>query len=89
MGGQPIDILIANAGVYGGDRQDRLGDLDYDAWLQTFAVNVLGPVRLAEAFVDNVAKGRDRKMVADQLADGIDRRQLRRRRSSIAPARPR
>jgi NAD(P)-dependent dehydrogenase (short-subunit alcohol dehydrogenase family) len=64
VGGQPIDILIANAGVYGGDRQDRLGDIDHDAWLKTLAVNVVGPVRLAEAFVDNVAKGRDRKMVA-------------------------
>ena len=32
--------------------------------VQTFTVNTLGPVRLAEAFVDNVAKGRDRKMVA-------------------------
>jgi NAD(P)-dependent dehydrogenase (short-subunit alcohol dehydrogenase family) len=62
--GQPIDILIANAGVYGGDRQNRLGDIDYDAWLNAFAVNALGPVRLADAFVDNVAKGRDRKMVA-------------------------
>jgi NAD(P)-dependent dehydrogenase (short-subunit alcohol dehydrogenase family) len=64
VGGQPIDILIANAGVYGGDRQNRLGDIDYDAWLRTFAVNTLGPVRLADAFVDNVAKGRDHKMVA-------------------------
>jgi NAD(P)-dependent dehydrogenase (short-subunit alcohol dehydrogenase family) len=64
VGGQPIDILIANAGVYGGDRQNRLGDIDWDEWLKTFAVNVLGPVRLADAFVDNVAKGHDRRMVA-------------------------
>jgi NAD(P)-dependent dehydrogenase (short-subunit alcohol dehydrogenase family) len=64
VGGQPIDILIANAGVYGGDRQNRLGDIDYDAWLKALAVNTVGPVRLADAFVDNVAKGRDRKMVA-------------------------
>lgn len=64
VGGQPIDLLIANAGVWGGDRQDRLGALDYEAWMNTFAVNALGPVRLAEAFVDNVARGRDRKMVA-------------------------
>jgi NAD(P)-dependent dehydrogenase (short-subunit alcohol dehydrogenase family) len=64
VGGQPIDILIANAGVYGGDRQDRLGDIDFDAWTRAFAVNTLGAVRLADAFVDNVAKGRDRKMVA-------------------------
>jgi NAD(P)-dependent dehydrogenase (short-subunit alcohol dehydrogenase family) len=63
-GGAPIDILIANAGVYGGQRQNRLGDIDYDVWLATFIVNTLGPVRLAEAFVDRVAAGRDRKMVA-------------------------
>ena len=64
VGDRPIDLLIANAGVYGGDRQNRLGDIDYEAWSETFTVNVLGPVRLADAFVDNVAKGRDRKMVA-------------------------
>jgi NAD(P)-dependent dehydrogenase (short-subunit alcohol dehydrogenase family) len=64
IGAQPIDLLIANAGTWGGDRQSRLGDIDWDAWLEAFAVNVLGPVRLAEAFVDNVASGRDRKMVA-------------------------
>jgi len=64
VGDRPIDILIANAGVYGGDRQNRLGDIDYDAWLKAFAVNTLGPVRLADAFVDNLAKGRDRKLVA-------------------------
>jgi NAD(P)-dependent dehydrogenase (short-subunit alcohol dehydrogenase family) len=64
VGDQPIDILIASAGVFGGQHQDRLGDIDYDEWLKTFAVNALGPVRLAEAFADNVAKGRDRKMIA-------------------------
>jgi NAD(P)-dependent dehydrogenase (short-subunit alcohol dehydrogenase family) len=61
---EPIDILIANAGITGGGRQRRLGDIDYDAWLEAFAVNVLGPVRLAEAFVEQVAAGRERKMVA-------------------------
>ena len=63
-GDQPVDILIANAGVYGGDRKAGLGDIDYDAWMKTFAVNTLGPVRLAAAFVGNVERGRGRKMVA-------------------------
>jgi NAD(P)-dependent dehydrogenase (short-subunit alcohol dehydrogenase family) len=64
VGDQPIDILIANAGVMGGDRQQRLGDLDFDSWTRTLAVNSLGPVRLADAFVDNLRKGKGRKLIA-------------------------
>ena len=61
---EPIDILIANAGITGGEHQRRLGDLDYHRWLEAFAVNTLGPVRLAEAFVEQVASSRERKMIA-------------------------
>lgn len=64
VGDAPIDLLIANAGIMGPDRQHRLEDLDFDGWLETFAVNSLGPVRLAQAFADAVAAGRDRKMIA-------------------------
>ena len=64
VGEAPIDILIANAGVTGGERQRSLEDLDYDAWLRAFSINTLGPVRLAEAFANQVAAGRDRKMIA-------------------------
>ena len=46
VGDRPVDILIANAGTYGGKRQ-TLGDLDFDAWRETFEINSLGPVRLA------------------------------------------
>ena len=63
IGAEPIDILINNAGVYGGDHQ-RAGDIDYDAWLQTLNVNTLGPVRLLEAFRGNLKKGREKKAVA-------------------------
>lgn len=59
-----VGILIANAGVYGGSRQHRLGDIDYDDWLRTFAVNTLGPVRLAEAFLPNLKAGREKKLIA-------------------------
>jgi NAD(P)-dependent dehydrogenase (short-subunit alcohol dehydrogenase family) len=64
VGDQPIDILIANAGVYGGQRQHRLGEIDWDEWAKILATNTLGAVRLADAFVGNVAAGRDRKMLA-------------------------
>ncbi len=60
VGERPLDLVIANAGVYGGDRQGRLAELDFEAWAQVLAVNTLGPVRIAAAFADNLkaAKGK-------------------------------
>jgi NAD(P)-dependent dehydrogenase (short-subunit alcohol dehydrogenase family) len=62
LGGEPIDVLINNAGV-GGPRNERLGRLDYAAWERVLDVNTLGPMRVTEAFVDNVAKSREKKVV--------------------------
>src|SRR5688572_7365156 len=44
VGGVPIDILINSAGIYGGARQ-RLGSMDYEAWMKTLDVNTFGPLR--------------------------------------------
>jgi len=62
LGGEAIDVLINNAGV-GGPRNERLGRLDYAAWERVLDVNTLGPMRVTEAFVDNVAKSREKKVV--------------------------
>ncbi len=62
LGGEAIDLLVNNAGV-GGPRDERIGRLDYRAWERVLDVNTLGPMRVAEAFVDNVAKGREKKIV--------------------------
>jgi NAD(P)-dependent dehydrogenase (short-subunit alcohol dehydrogenase family) len=56
-----IDVLINNAGVYP-TKQTEFGDVDYDAWLDTLNTNALGPVRLTEALVENVAKS-EKKLV--------------------------
>lgn len=63
VGGRPLDLVIAGAGVYGGDRQD-MGNLDYDLWMEVLRVNTLGPVRVAEAFADNLAAAPGAKLVA-------------------------
>ncbi|MDZ7805344.1 SDR family oxidoreductase [Thiohalophilus sp.] len=59
-----IDILVNNAGVYY-ERwgKDKLGSIDYDDWQQTFAVNVLGAMRVSEALLDSVARSRRRLLV--------------------------
>lgn len=57
LGDQPIDIYINNAGIYGPQEFDR------DGWLELMNVNVVAPVKLANALKDNVAKSSDKKMV--------------------------
>lgn len=51
---QPIDIVIANAGTYGGSRQGW-NDMDFDAWARTLAVNLIAPMRLAAITHRNLA----------------------------------
>ncbi len=60
LAGTAIDLLLNNAGTFG-DRKG-LGELDYDTWLATLAVNTLGPVKMTEAFREHVAAS-DAKLV--------------------------
>jgi NAD(P)-dependent dehydrogenase (short-subunit alcohol dehydrogenase family) len=59
--GRPIDLLLNNAGV-GGPRGRTIGNIDYDAWAKVLDVNTLGPLRVSEAFVDNIARS-ERKLI--------------------------
>jgi NAD(P)-dependent dehydrogenase (short-subunit alcohol dehydrogenase family) len=73
VGTAPIDIVINNAGVYGGEHQ-RLGDIDYETWLKTFNVNTLGPVRVIEALRGHLAKSRLKRAIAITSAMGSNTR---------------
>ena len=59
--GENIDILINNAGVIG--QRDGFGKLDYDIWAETMDTNVFGPMRVAEAFRDNVMNSEKKQMI--------------------------
>jgi NAD(P)-dependent dehydrogenase (short-subunit alcohol dehydrogenase family) len=56
-----IDVLINCAGVFGDDGQ-TIGSIDYHEWMRVLDVNVLGPMRMCEAFLDRVAQS-DRRLV--------------------------
>jgi len=60
--GEPVDLLLNNAGV-GGPPAQKIGSFDYAAWAKVLDANVLGPARMIEAFIDNVAEGRDKRIV--------------------------
>jgi NAD(P)-dependent dehydrogenase (short-subunit alcohol dehydrogenase family) len=54
-----IDVLINNAGVY---PSSRFGSVDYDAWAEGFRVNSMAPLKMAEAFVQQLARSQLKKI---------------------------
>jgi len=68
--GQPIDVLLNNAGIIGPipipahiDRQ-HFGSMDYELWSHVLRTNTFAPLKLAEALVKNVAASQQKKIVA-------------------------
>ena len=61
IGDDAIDVLINSAGITGKSGQ-KTGHVDYASWAQVLDVNTMGPLRVTEAFIDNVARS-ERKLV--------------------------
>ncbi len=59
---EAIDVLVNNAGIYP-EKYAPTAALRYDEWLQTLETNTLGPVRVTEALVEQVARSRRRLIV--------------------------
>ena len=62
LGDQPFDVLLNNAGIMG-QRNAARGNIDYEAWQGCMNTNVFGPMRVAEAFADNVAASSQKKLI--------------------------
>ncbi len=63
LDGESIDVLIANAGIYG-PRDMTAASIDAAGWGETFRVNTMAPLALAAAFQAQVARSAQRKAVA-------------------------
>ncbi|HEX2653067.1 MAG TPA: SDR family NAD(P)-dependent oxidoreductase, partial [Xanthobacteraceae bacterium] len=57
----PIDVLICNAGIYG-PRNQEFGATDYAAWEQVLRVNLLAPMAITEALIENVAQSQMKRI---------------------------
>jgi NAD(P)-dependent dehydrogenase (short-subunit alcohol dehydrogenase family) len=60
----PIDVLINNAGIYGDSSGHGFGQLDYAAWTRTLLINTQAPVKMAEAFLPHLQRGKLKRLVA-------------------------
>jgi NAD(P)-dependent dehydrogenase (short-subunit alcohol dehydrogenase family) len=56
---EEVDVLINNAGVY---PSSSFGDVDYNAWAEGFKINSMAPLKMAEAFVQQLTRGQLKKI---------------------------
>ena len=64
LDGESIDILINNAGIL---RSDTLERIDYDAMLEQYRVNTLGPLRVTRALLANLHEGSKVAIVSSRV----------------------
>jgi NAD(P)-dependent dehydrogenase (short-subunit alcohol dehydrogenase family) len=79
--GQPIDVLLHNAALIryapvqdqrpdGGNKGQLFGTLDYQQLDEFVHTNVAGPLKITEAFIENVRASRQKKIIAISSAAG-------------------
>jgi len=68
--GEPIDLLLNNAGIGGGAENQIFGKLNYPVFYEVMAVNVVGPIKMCEAFRKNVEASDLKKMVTVSSSQG-------------------
>ncbi|MBN8943109.1 MAG: SDR family oxidoreductase [Rhizobiales bacterium] len=61
LDGEPIDIVLNNAGI--GRPHPPFGQTDYANWRRILETNLIGPMKLAECFVEHVAASALKQMV--------------------------
>lgn len=63
IGDVPIDILINNAGVWGGLATQVFANMDYDNWAYEVNIMMMGPFRVLQNFMPNVLASSQKKVV--------------------------
>ena len=63
LANKPIDLLINNAGVFPDINERSFGQTDYDAWAYAFLVNTMAPLKMAEAFITQIAQSNRKTIV--------------------------
>ena len=72
--GVPIDVLINNAGILGDVQAQSFGSLDQSTFEKVMLVNAYGPLKVGEAFADNVALSDQKKIVS--MTSGLGSMQI-------------
>jgi NAD(P)-dependent dehydrogenase (short-subunit alcohol dehydrogenase family) len=60
---ESIDLLINNAGIYPDSDSSGFGHTNYAQWMQAFQINAMAPMKMAEAFAPQIARGKQKTIV--------------------------
>lgn len=66
----PIDLLLLNAGISGGNANQMLGKMNYEVFKDVLMVNTVAPMKMSESFMDHVKASRDKKIVVVSSSEG-------------------
>ena len=69
LGDERLDVLINNAGIL---RPDALGELRSGQMVEQFKLHTLGPLRVTEAFLNNLAEGSRVAIVTSRVGSIAD-----------------
>jgi len=67
---QPIDVLLNNAAILGEPNEQNFGSMNFDLLNRIMDVNVVGPMKMAEAFAASVEVSEQKKIVAITSSQG-------------------
>ena len=81
LAGQPIDVLVNNAGVLGDLAPQTIGGLEQDTFEYVMAVNAFGALKLSETLKANVLASRHKKVFA--MTSGLGSSELTARRGGF------
>jgi NAD(P)-dependent dehydrogenase (short-subunit alcohol dehydrogenase family) len=56
LGTESIDLLINNAGIYPAADRRGFGHTDYAEWMAAFNINTMAPLKMVEAFIEQIAR---------------------------------
>jgi len=62
--GQPIDVLLNNAGIYGTLEKQTLGTFDFEEAKRVIDINAFGSLRVSEALLNNVLASNQKKIIS-------------------------
>lgn len=63
LANESIDLLINNAGIYPSSDSGGFGHTNYDEWMYAFRINTMAPLKVAEMFAAQIARGQQKTIV--------------------------
>lgn len=60
---ESIDLLINNAGIYPVADKRGFGHTDYAEWMDAFNINAMAPLKMVEAFIEQIARSQLKRII--------------------------